>query len=130
MIVDRICDPNKAGAAASFRVDLVDSLLDLPRHNFSPSSEERDPKQRAQDLHALLTAFANWEALEEELLGLIEEAVGPDLDANLHELLQGSGLETIWRSRITEQMRRYTDELFGQQGFADWLTLLCEETSP
>lgn len=125
MIVDRICDPSKAKEAASFRVSLLNTMLDLPREHFRREIDKQDPKEAAADAYALLCAFAKWDALEPQILELIETFAGPELDSSLHEILKDSGLEEIWRARLQDEIQRHCNTLFANDSFSQWLETLC-----
>jgi len=125
-IVDRICDPSKAQEAATFRINLVDALLDLPRHHFRGEVRKIDPKQSAGDVHAALTALANWDKLESEIQTAIEEYASQEMDRTIRDYLEGSGLEDVFKPRLMELMGRYSGFLVENPAFSQWIAKLCE----
>jgi hypothetical protein len=127
MMIDRVSSEEFAPEFATWRIDVLHSLLGQPIDRLVAERHKYPPKDFAADVAAILRALAAWRGLGEQIEAVVAELLDEHGQQTARQFLDGSGLEQAWRPQLHQALVVQARELVAGPAFAAWLTGLVEE---
>ena len=127
MMVERVSSEEFAPEFATWRIDVLRSLLGQPIDRLVAERHKYPPKDFAADVAAILRALAAWRGLGEQIEEVVTELLDEHENETARQFLDGSGLEQAWRPQLHQALVEQARELVAGPEFAAWLTALVDE---
>ncbi|EDM78343.1 hypothetical protein PPSIR1_09191 [Plesiocystis pacifica SIR-1] len=126
-MVDRVASPEFAEDFATWRVDVLRSLLGQPVDRLVAERHKYPPGDFAADVAAILRALAAWRGLGEQVEASLTELIREYGSTSARDFLAGSGLEEAWRPALQEALVDGARDFVETPAFEAWLGVLLEE---
>ncbi len=117
-MADQICNPARSSSQGTWRVHVLDVLLDTDARTFAGEVEKLDPDALVATTAAALRAYVARENLPEEVATLVRAAVDAAGSRTPRELLDGTEAHAL--DLVRDLLRQRARALVHAPGFTAW----------
>lgn len=125
--VRQLTAEDRAREMAKWRADLVDVALDQPMRRYHAELKKSDPAGAMEDARALVTAWAEWDALEARATDALKAVLARAGGESLGEALGGTGVVDGLRPGIEAGLLDWALDVVGTEAFEAWFGALLAD---
>ena len=128
-VADHVCAPENAPRYASYRLHVLDTVLDADNRVLVGELDKLDPDHLVATVAGALRSLADRPGFEGELERAVRAGLQGTNGRSLGDLLRETGLErgeddAVWRARLTEQLSAEARTFIATDAFGAWLSAL------
>jgi hypothetical protein len=126
-VADHLCAPENAARYASYRLHVLDTVLDTDNRVLVGELDKLDPDNLVATVAGALRSLADRPGFEAELERALRAGIEGTGGRSLGDLLRETGIERgegddVWRARLTEQLSAEARIFVAGDAFGAWLT--------
>jgi hypothetical protein len=126
-VAEQICSEESLPVQASYRLHLLDSLIDADNAVFLRSVEALGVETMVDAITSSLRSLLRRPDFRDSIAQGIQAALDVMGEQTVAEMLAETGMDHDWRSQTEEQITRTALDFIGTDGFKTWLGDLLDE---